>query len=137
MHCYFTMKCLKILVEQTNHMINKEEHHTEKLFSYGTLQYEHVQLATFGRKLHGHRDLLLGYKLSRLQITNPEVISTSGEAIHPVLIHTGNQIDQVEGMVFDISADELQRADTYEVANYKRVQAQLLSGISAWVYIGK
>ena len=118
-------------------MIHKEEHHTEKLFSYGTLQYEHVQLATFGRKLHGRRDILIGYHLSQLQITNPEVISTSGEALHPVLFYTGNKTDQIEGMVFEISADELQLADSYEVANYKRVQAQLLSGISAWLYIGK
>jgi hypothetical protein len=36
---------------------------TEKLFSYGTLQYEAVQLDTFGRTLLGQKDVLLGYRL--------------------------------------------------------------------------
>lgn len=109
----------------------------EKLFSYGTLQYEAVQLATFGRKLNGYRDTLVGYRLSQLQITNPTVIATSGESVHPVLIHTGNSSDCVHGTVFDISANELQLSDKYEIADYKRVRTQLQSGSSAWVYIGK
>jgi hypothetical protein len=40
----------------------------EKLFSYGTLQQEGVQLATFGRKLEGRPDQLNGYKLGLLEI---------------------------------------------------------------------
>lgn len=39
-----------------------------KLFSYGTLQYESVQLSTFGRKLSGAADSLLGYKLEKIKI---------------------------------------------------------------------
>ena len=31
------------------------------LFSYGTLQHEEVQLSTFGRKLAGEKDLIVGY----------------------------------------------------------------------------
>ena len=31
------------------------------LFSYGTLQHKHVQLATFGRELVCHKDSLGGY----------------------------------------------------------------------------
>ena len=118
-------------------MINEAKKHCEKLFSYGTLQYEHVQLATFGRKLQGHHDILIGYQLSQLQITNPDVIATSGQAIHPVLIHTGIESDQIPGMIFDISLSELLQADIYEAQNYKRVSATLLSGKSVWVYIGK
>lgn len=118
-------------------MLNNEKRYSEKLFSYGTLQYEQVQLTTFGRKLNGHQDKLIGYQLSQLQITNPEVIATSGEATHPVLIHTGIESDQVSGMVFDITLQELLQADSYEAADYKRVSAKLLSGLSVWVYIGK
>lgn len=33
----------------------------EKLFSYGTLQLEQVQLDTFGRLLEGQADTLQGY----------------------------------------------------------------------------
>ena len=34
------------------------------LFSYGTLQREDVQLTTFGRRLSGTRDELVGYESS-------------------------------------------------------------------------
>jgi hypothetical protein len=34
------------------------------LFSYGTLQEEKVQLSTFGRRLGGQRDELLGFEPS-------------------------------------------------------------------------
>lgn len=108
---------------------------TEKLFSYGTLQYETVQLANFGRRLKGNKDQLPGFELSMLEITDPEVIATSGEAFHPIITHTGNSTNCVDGMVFDISEEELIRADSYEVSDYKRIMVKLSSGISAWVYV--
>lgn len=108
---------------------------TEKLFSYGTLQYEAVQLASFGRKLEGNEDQLPGFELSILEITDPDVIATSGEAFHPIITHTGNSTNYIDGMVFDISEEELIRADSYEVSDYKRIMVKLSSGISAWVYV--
>jgi len=38
-------------------------------------------------------------------------------------------------MVFKVSRKELEQADKYEVADYKRVQVTLQSGKSAWVYV--
>ena len=96
----------------------------EKLFSYGTLQYESVQLATFGRKLVGSPDILLGYKLQKIKITDPEVIKKSGESEHRILIPSGNIQDQIKGMVFEINSAELQQADDYEVEAYKRVKVK-------------
>ncbi len=110
---------------------------TEKLFSYGTLRYESVQLASFGRKLEGQADILPGFALSMVKINDPHVVATSGEAEHPIIKHTGNHADKVEGMVFVISAEELVRADSYEVDDYKRIKVQLASGDSAWVYVCK
>ncbi len=107
-----------------------KEVNTEKLFSYGTLQYEAVQLANFGRK-----DKIPGFSLSMLEITDPDVIATSGEVFHPIVTYTGDSADAVEGMVFDVSIDELKRADAYEVSDYKRNAVQLDSGLSAWVYV--
>ncbi len=72
---------------------------TEKLFSYGTLQYEAVQLANFGRKLEGYKDKLPGFALSMLEITDPVVIATSGETFHPIVAYTGDSADAVEGIV--------------------------------------
>lgn len=111
------------------------KHCTEKLFSYGTLRYEAVQLSTFGRKLVGNPDTLSGYKLSQVTITDSNVIAVSGDDTHPILIATHNENDKVDGVVFDITAKELELADRYEVADYKRVGVTLCSGVFAWVYV--
>lgn len=107
------------------------------LFSYGTLQYESVQLSTFGRLLTGTHDILLGYKLSTIEIIDPDVIALSGESVHKILHYTNNPDDHVEGMVFEITPEELQQSDRYEVDSYKRVLIMLQSGQDAWVYIDK
>ncbi len=107
----------------------------EKLFSYGTLQYEAVQLATFGRKLDGVPDSLLEFELFLLTISNPKAVAISGEPDHPVIRYTGRMSDKVAGMVFDLTPEELAQADTYEVADYKRIKVQLVSGTFAWVYV--
>ncbi len=94
-----------------------------------------VQLETFGRLLQGQPDGLVGYRLSSVEITDPKVLAASGEAIHPMLVWTGDLNDQVEGMVFQVSQAELQQADAYEVSDYRRVEAVLRSGDQAWVYV--
>ena len=48
------------------------------LFSYGTLQQEHVQVSTFGRRLQGQRDELLGFEPSLVPIADPQVAAASG-----------------------------------------------------------
>ncbi len=55
---------------------------TERLFSYGTLQLEGVQLSTFGRRLNGHADQLPGYRLGQLEIRDSAVVATSGKTHH-------------------------------------------------------
>ncbi len=107
----------------------------EWLFSYGTLQLEPVQLATFGRSLTGHRDLLPGYRLEQLEIRDASVVATSGNAFHPVAVHTGRDADCIQGTVFAISAEELAHADAYEVSDYRRERVTLVSGQAAWVYV--
>jgi len=74
-----------------------------KLFSYGTLQQEDVQLATFGRRLTGVSDALVGYRQSMVAIDDPEVVRTSGKTHHPIVAFTGASEDRVAGMVFEIS----------------------------------
>ena len=106
-----------------------------KLFSYGTLQQEEVQLATFGRRLTGVADALVGYRQSIVAIDDPEVVRTSGKTRHPIVAFTGQSKDRVPGAVFEISEAELEQADAYEVAAYVRVMAPLASGFEAWVYV--
>jgi gamma-glutamylcyclotransferase (GGCT)/AIG2-like uncharacterized protein YtfP len=105
------------------------------LFAYGTLRQSEVQLALFGRLLDGEPDALVGYKLSPLQITDPEVIATSGMAHHTMVHESGNPRDRVPGVLFRISNAELAAADEYEVADVKRVSVRLASGTEAFVYV--
>ncbi|WP_430412913.1 gamma-glutamylcyclotransferase family protein [Kordia sp.] len=105
------------------------------LFSYGTLQLEHVQLKSFGRKLEGEKDVLKGFKLEQVQIIDTEVLAVSKEAFHPIIIQTNDKKDVVSGTLYKISQEELAKADTYEVSDYKRVEATFESGKKGWVYV--
>ena len=106
------------------------------LFSYGTLQQEHVQLSTFGRRLQGHKDELPGFELSSVRIEDPQVVATSGKTHHANVTFTGRNDSRVSGTIFEITDAELAAADQYEqVAAYERVPAMLASGKQAWVYV--
>jgi len=112
-----------------------EEKETENLFSYGTLQTEAVQLATFGRRLEGKPDSLVGYSLTMIPIQDQDFVTLSGAAHHRNLQFTGIASDFVEGTVFTVTGKELEQADAYEPADYQRVLVQLRSGMNAWVYL--
>lgn len=105
------------------------------LFSYGTLQDKAVQLANFGRELSGHHDAMLGYSQRWVEITDPHVLATSGKTRHPIVAPTLEQGASIDGMVFQITEQELAAADAYEVSDYKRVSVALASGLTAWVYV--
>jgi gamma-glutamylcyclotransferase (GGCT)/AIG2-like uncharacterized protein YtfP len=99
------------------------------VFSYGTLQHESVQLATFGRLLRGHRDELVGFETSSVRIADTS-------AHHANVVFNGRPDRRVGGTVFEITEAELAAADAYEeTAAYTRVTAMLASGTRAWVYV--
>jgi gamma-glutamylcyclotransferase (GGCT)/AIG2-like uncharacterized protein YtfP len=111
------------------------EPHDILLFSYGTLQQEAVQLHAFGRTLDGEPDAILGYRIVEQLILDPEVVRLSGSNIHPNLVATGDPADQVAGTLYFISEAELAGADSYEVADYHRIEVPLKSGRTAWLYV--
>jgi gamma-glutamylcyclotransferase (GGCT)/AIG2-like uncharacterized protein YtfP len=93
------------------------------LFSYGTLQQEAVQLATFGRRLEGEPDDLPGFERSRA-------------GAHENARFTGRREDRVSGMAFEVTEAELAAADEYEKqAAYKRIEATLASAKRVWLYV--
>jgi hypothetical protein len=106
----------------------------ERLYSYGTLQQPKVQLANFGRHLRGNPDTLTGWRLSTVLITDPVVLAESGLFIHKILV-PGDPSDEIQGMVFELTPEELKAADSYETDSYKRIKVTLRSGIEAWVYV--
>jgi hypothetical protein len=108
---------------------------TVLLFSYGTLRDDAVQMANFGRLLAGRADVLPGYTIVPLAIRDPAVVALSGKSQH-MIARRSNAGDEVSGVVFEITAEELASADRYEVADYTRVLATLKSGVKSWVYVG-
>lgn len=107
------------------------------LFSYGTLQKEQVQMETFERVLKGGQDVLTGYRLEMLEITDPEVLRKSSQKFHPVLKFSGNIEDEIKGILFEVTEEEILHADEYEVDDYQRIETVLKSGRSGFVYVGK
>lgn len=108
-----------------------------KLFSYGTLQLEKVQLETYGRLLNGKKDKLLNYQLEQIEITDPEVLAKSEQKHHPIATKTNRKSDFIQGMIFEINDQELSQTDQYEVDDYIRVLETFESGEKAWIYIKK
>jgi gamma-glutamylcyclotransferase (GGCT)/AIG2-like uncharacterized protein YtfP len=98
------------------------------LFSYGSLQREDVQLATFGRILSGRADELLAFELI------PATRSGSGHAN----VVRGAPESRVAGMAFEVSDSEMTAVDEYERRDdYTRIEAALASGLSTWVYVSR
>ena len=125
-------------IEQAaNHGMSLEQQTTEILFTYGTLRLEDVQLATFGRKLEGKPDVLVGYRLVMITIEDEDFVTKSGTAEHRNLQFTGNASDFVEGMVFSVTRQELEQSDAYEPEGYQRVLVQSKSGLNVWVYLNQ
>jgi hypothetical protein len=116
-----------------------DEVYSELLFSYGTLQLEAVQMATFGRQMAGTSDALSdaleGFELVLLKIEDQTVVAISGSAEHTLAKFTGRASDVVPGTVFAVTPEEIQNADKYEVAAVKRVAVVLQSGVRAWAYV--
>jgi hypothetical protein len=106
------------------------------LFSYGTLQETAVQIATFGRELHGERDELVAFETASVPIDDPELARQAGRTHFANAAFTGKGDTRVSGTAFDVTDEELLAADIYErLAGYVRILATLASGKPAWLYV--
>jgi Gamma-glutamyl cyclotransferase, AIG2-like len=104
------------------------------LFSYGTLQRDDVQLETFGRRLTGWPDEIVGFALKSFRVDDPAFVAKSGTADHAIVVFDGDVDSRVKGTVLDVTDAELAKSDAYEPEGYMRVEAGLASGKRAWVY---
>ena len=101
------------------------------LFSYGMLQHEDVQIATFGRRLVAHADELVGFTKYEILVDDPRYATQEHFwIVAPVLADS-----RVAGVALELTDAELAAADAYEPAEYRRTATKLASGRSAWVYV--
>lgn len=105
------------------------------LFSYGTLQLERVQRETYGRKLKGFKDNLKNFKIEQLEIFDESLLQKSGQQFHPIATPSQNKNDSIQGVIYEITEQELLETDKYEVSDYKRVLETFKYSKKAWVYI--
>jgi hypothetical protein len=106
------------------------------LFSYGTLQQPVVQIATFGRVLTGHPDVLRGFAPALVPIVDPARARAVGRSHHSNAVRTTRNDDRVSGTVLEVTEAELTAADCYEIVDgYRRVLVPLASGVEAWIYV--
>jgi gamma-glutamylcyclotransferase (GGCT)/AIG2-like uncharacterized protein YtfP len=106
------------------------------IFSYGALQQDDVQIATFGRLLQGQRDELPRYELSSVPIADPHVLQTTGKTHHKNVLFNGRDDSRVTGTVFEVTEMELAETDRYERgASYQRITVVLASEKQVWVYV--
>lgn len=93
---------------------------TERLFSYGTLQLESVQLSLFGRTVSVHRDILPKFEHAMLKIEDPAEVAALGKTHHAIAKFTGNADDEVAGTAWLVTMDELMKADVESPAEVLR-----------------
>lgn len=88
----------------------------------------------FGRKLNGSTDILQGFKIETIEITEQAFLSKGEEKYQGTLVPSNNN-DQVQGTLLELTNEELLLIDKYEPGNYKRIKMPLQSGKKAWVFI--
>ena len=108
----------------------------EYLFSYGTLKNPKVQVELFGRELRSFNDVLTGYRVQEIEIRDEDFLSTGSQSLQKIVVPSGEE-DTIEGLVLEMTHEELLRADAYEPENYHRVKVSLASGRKAWLYAAK
>ena len=96
----------------------------ELLFVYGMLQESSVHEHIFGRTLTGNEEVLEKYRISRIDI---------GGRRYAAAVPSDKGC--IKCVVFQITEDDLRKADKYEGRAYKRKKLVLKSGKSAWAYI--
>ena len=101
----------------------------EQLFAYGTLKKKDVQETVFGKILNGTPETLVGYVINEIHIEEE-----FGVEKYPIITPTHNLEDRISGILYELTEQQLQQADTYEGLHYKRIQVQLQSNQIAWVY---
>lgn len=105
------------------------------LFSYGTLQKETVQLRLFKRILRGMKDVLPGYKAVSVDSRDEAYLAKGEQRYRQTAFASANENDEIEGIVFEITNEELAVSDDYEPEGYTRIKVKLKSGKDAWLYV--
>lgn len=108
------------------------------IFSYGSLQQDAVQLANYGRVLRREPDELIGWVRTQIDVPKSHKAAAAGISHYANVERSPDSVSRVAGTVFEVTDAELAATDAYELdAEYARIEAELASGRSAWVYVSR
>jgi len=93
------------------------------IFTYGTLMDESVRTRVLGKEITGKNDSLSNFKLKQHSILYSYPVVEKDE---------GNN---VVGMVFEVTDNDLVKLDYYESDYYRREKVTLDSGVKSMVYV--
>lgn len=96
----------------------------ELLFVYGTIKDRNEQQAVLGRQLIGRPGRLHGFRLKSLR---------EGRSVYPIIEEGAGEV--IEGLVMEVSGEDLKRLDVYEGESYRRGRVALESGDDCWAYM--
>ena len=97
------------------------------LFVYGTLAIGETLKNILDRDVPGIPVTLDGYDGSKMVIIESESYPAAEKNIEC----------SIQGLLIEITSEELQKLDVYETDAYKRKEVELTSGKKAWVYLNK
>ena len=97
------------------------------LFVYGTLTIGETLKNILDRDVSGTPATLDGYDGSKMVIIESESYPAAEKNIEC----------SIQGLLIEITSEELQKLDVYETDVYKRKEVELTSGKKAWVYLNK
>ena len=97
------------------------------LFVYGTLTAGEARKDVLGRDVPGIPVTLDGDDGSKMVIIESESYPAAEKNIEC----------SIQGLLIEITSEELQKLDVYETDAYKRKEVELTSGKKAWVYLNK
>jgi gamma-glutamylcyclotransferase (GGCT)/AIG2-like uncharacterized protein YtfP len=93
------------------------------IFTYGTLMDASVRTRVLGKEITGKNDSLSNFRLKKHSVLYS----------YPVV--EKNEGNNVKGMVFEVTDDDLINLDRYESDYYRREIVTLDSGVKSMVYI--
>ena len=97
------------------------------LFVYGTLAIGETLKNILDRDVPGIPATLDGYDGSKMVIIESESYPAAEKNIEC----------SIQGLLIEVTSEELEKLDVYETDAYKRKEVELTSGKKAWVYLNK
>lgn len=116
-------------------VIQFEKQKKHLLFSYDTLRSQDLQLQHYGRKLEGIEDTLSGYTLKDSTVNGVSMNRNSNTNSPQIAIKSQEKNGKIEGMVFEMTGEELVEADKMAAPNSIRILATTDAGVEVWVYV--